>query len=88
LELKNVKDRTLILIHPANSALKELKGCIAPVFEITGEGQGVLSRKAKKKLINEVEKHFKKNDEISLTIKKGNYEIRGEDIKKPTPNFF
>lgn len=44
--LEGVKDRALILIHPANDALKELKGCIAPVTKITGEGKGILSRLA------------------------------------------
>lgn len=46
LELKNVLDRSFILIHPANNALKELKGCIAPVTKITGAGTGISSRKA------------------------------------------
>ena len=38
--VKDVPDRVLILIHPANDALKELKGCIAPVFILTEEGKG------------------------------------------------
>ena len=40
----DVKDREDILIHPANNALKELEGCIAPVTELTGEGEGSDSR--------------------------------------------
>lgn len=44
--LKDVKDRDLILIHPANDALRELKGCIAPVTKLTGEGKGIASRLA------------------------------------------
>lgn len=44
--LTDVKDRSLILIHPANNALKELMGCIAPVTAITGEGTGHSSKKA------------------------------------------
>ena len=44
--LSGVKDRNFILIHPANDALKELKGCIAPVTDITGAGKGQGSRKA------------------------------------------
>ncbi len=31
LMLKGVKNRRLILVHPANNAPKELEGCIAPV---------------------------------------------------------
>lgn len=50
LELTNVKNRSLILIHPANNALKELNGCIAPVTQLTGEGRGNESRKAFEKL--------------------------------------
>lgn len=46
LELCEVKGRKHILIHPANNALKELKGCIAPVLQLTGDGLGVRSRKA------------------------------------------
>lgn len=44
--VEQVKDRSCILVHPANNALKELKGCIAPVSSLTGEGQGLASRKA------------------------------------------
>ena len=45
LELIEVKNRSLILFHPANNALKELNGCIAPVTKISGAGLGLLSRK-------------------------------------------
>lgn len=44
--LLHVPDRSHILIHPANNALKELQGCIAPVTKITGMGVGIESRKA------------------------------------------
>ncbi|MEO8771518.1 MAG: DUF5675 family protein [Ferruginibacter sp.] len=50
--LDDVKDRDLILIHPANDALKELKGCIAPVTTLTGEGKGNNSKMAFDKLKN------------------------------------
>ena len=43
-EIMHVPDRALILIHPANDALKELEGCIAPVTTLTGEGKGDNSR--------------------------------------------
>ncbi|MBK8669126.1 MAG: hypothetical protein IPN89_06540 [Saprospiraceae bacterium] len=32
LQINGVKDRSGILVHVANDALKELRGCIAPVF--------------------------------------------------------
>ena len=38
--VKDVPNRSLILIHPANDAAKELKGCIAPVTALTGNGKG------------------------------------------------
>lgn len=44
--LENVPDRSLILIHPANNALAELKGCIAPVSKLTAPGCGNASRAA------------------------------------------
>jgi len=44
--LLGVKGRSYILIHPANCALKELKGCIAPVTEHTAPGKGTKSRLA------------------------------------------
>lgn len=48
--VNQVPDRSLILFHPANNALKELRGCIAPVTNITGEGIGSQSIKAFDKL--------------------------------------
>ena len=48
--LEGVSKRDLILIHPANDALKELKGCIAPVLSFSGPGKGNQSRMALEKL--------------------------------------
>lgn len=42
--LLDVPFRYMIYIHPANDAQRELKGCIAPVTFITGEGKGSLSK--------------------------------------------
>ena len=50
LELVAVENRSLILIHPANNALRELNGCIAPVTKLSGPGLGLQSRKAFAKL--------------------------------------
>jgi hypothetical protein len=49
--LKDVPGRALILIHPANDALAELRGCIAPVSLLTGQGKGTGSRKAFSRLL-------------------------------------
>lgn len=46
LHLMNVPNRSLILIHPANNALAELKGCIAPVMVCTEAGMGMFSVRA------------------------------------------
>jgi hypothetical protein len=54
--LTGVPGRSLILIHPANNAVKELRGCIAPVSKHTGEGKGSGSRiafEALKKFISD-----------------------------------
>jgi hypothetical protein len=43
LQILNVPGREYILIHPADEALRELKGCIAPVRLLTGAGKGMCS---------------------------------------------
>lgn len=44
--IQDVPDRDYILVHPANDARTELKGCIAPVMQVTGGGKGLYSRLA------------------------------------------
>lgn len=39
-----VPNRDYILLHPANDASQELRGCIAPVMRLTGSDQGSHSR--------------------------------------------
>jgi hypothetical protein len=67
--LLNVKGREDILVHPANNAMKELKGCIAPVLKITGPGLGSDSRKACKKIYAKVFAALDKKEKVYLTIK-------------------
>ncbi len=67
--LQNVPDRKGILMHAANSALVELKGCIAPVNKHTGEGKGTKSKLALKKLLALVLEN-EESEKIYLTIKK------------------
>ena len=50
-----VPGRSGILMHPANNALKELKGCVAPVMAATGQGTGMDSRKATDKVFEAVQ---------------------------------
>ena len=69
LQLKNVKDRNLILIHPANDARKELKGCIAPVSILESPGKGFKSRIALENLMGLVFPVLDRNEQFLLTIK-------------------
>ena len=70
LHILDVPGREWILIHPANDALTELRGCIAPVSVHTGEGSGTLSRRAFEKLMNKVMGAFNKPEPLLLTITK------------------
>ena len=69
LEIMDVKNRSLILFHPANNALQELNGCIAPVTKLSGPGLGLMSRKAFAKLKNFVYPILDKNESVVLIIK-------------------
>ena len=46
LRIDKVKGRSGILMHVANDAQKELRGCIAPVFSSGGNGKGQHSKLA------------------------------------------
>ena len=72
--LKAVKGRSYILFHPANDALKELQGCIAPVTYLSGIGKGIYSRDAMQKLLSLVYQAKDRKESIFLTIKSQNYE--------------
>ncbi|HEY0040051.1 MAG TPA: DUF5675 family protein [Flavisolibacter sp.] len=69
IEITNVTDRSVILFHPANNALKELNGCIAPVTKISGAGLGLMSRKAFAKLKTLVYQELDKMETVSIIIK-------------------
>lgn len=68
LEIVNVKNRSLILFHPANNALRELKGCIAPVTKLSGPGLGLMSRKAFAKFKDLVYKALDKDESVALLV--------------------
>ncbi len=68
LEVLDVKNRSLILFHPANNALQELNGCIAPVTKLSGAGLGLMSRKAFAKLKNLVYKALDNKESVELII--------------------
>ena len=69
LEIVNVKNRSLILFHPANNAMRELKGCIAPVTKLSGPGLGLMSRKAFAKLKDLVYKALDNEESVALLVK-------------------
>ena len=75
LHIKNVYGRKWILFHPANNAQKELRGCIAPVSEITGEGKGIHSRRAMDILMIQIKSQKRKNEQLKIIIKKENYDL-------------
>ena len=63
-----VDNRSFILFHPANNALKELNGCIAPVTKLSGPGLGLLSRKAFEKLKDQVYKALDRKESVLLIV--------------------
>jgi len=69
IEVTNVTNRSLILIHPANNAQKELNGCIAPVTKISGAGLGLMSRKAFGKLMMLVYQELDRKQTVLIIIK-------------------
>lgn len=69
LYVENVPGRQWILIHAANDALKEIKGCIAPVSQLTGPGKGILSRVALQKIMAIVSPALQQHKPLFLIIK-------------------
>ena len=74
LQVMNVSGREYILIHPANDALQELKGCIAPVSFLTGVGKGLRSRLALESLTGLVYGALDRHESVFITIKSDPYE--------------
>jgi len=76
-EIVNVPNREAILIHPANNALKELRGCIAPVTEWgTSIGTGFESRAA----FNKLAEVIKKNKINTITISSSLFQLPSDTI--------
>ena len=68
-EVMDVPGREGILIHPANDALLELKGCIAPVTILVGENRGYYSREALADIVKFTRKYARADEPFFLTIK-------------------
>ena len=70
LQVSSVKGRSGILVHVANDAQKELRGCIAPVFSLIGNGRGQHSKLALGYVIENLKRSGEK--EHFLKISSGN----------------
>ncbi|MFV5685797.1 DUF5675 family protein [Flavobacterium sp. GB2R13] len=68
IEVVAVKNRSSILLHPANNAMKELKGCIATVTQFSGVGLGLQSRQAFAKVKNLVYEALEQSSIVSLIV--------------------
>lgn len=73
-QLIDVFDRDYILIHPANNALEELKGCIAPVVCHTGQGKGLHSKVALDQMSKIANLSLAKHGKLFLNIKSLHHE--------------
>jgi hypothetical protein len=82
--VKGVPNRSHILVHPANDALHELKGCIAPVTQLSGAGKGERSRLAMEKLCTLLFPVLDNKTALLITIKSENHEHHTE-ILSPHP---
>jgi Family of unknown function (DUF5675) len=72
--VQNVPGRSAILLHAANDALKEIRGCIAPVLELTGPGTGIMARTALARIVELVYPGLEKGNPIYLTIQSKRHE--------------
>jgi len=70
LQVNGVKGRSGILVHVANDAQKELRGCIAPVFSLSGNGKGQHSRLALIYIIENLKISGEKEHFIDIKSKK------------------
>ena len=71
LAMANVSGREGILIHPANDALTQLQGCIAPVTKCTAPGVGSYSRVALQRLKDLVYPVLDAGEEVWMVITEG-----------------
>ncbi len=84
LEVLDVYKRSTILFHPANNALEELEGCIAPVMHLTGIGTGIYSRFALEKLLSVIYQARDRNEKITININSNRYEYLRQIQKTDT----
>ena len=70
LRLDGVKGRSGILVHVANDAQKELRGCIAPVFSLSGNGKGQHSKLALGYVIENLKRSGEKEHYLKISSSK------------------
>ena len=68
IRIKDVPGRSGILIHAANDAETELRGCIAPVSQLSGIGKGLNSRLALNKVLLRLNAVLEGGGPVFLTI--------------------
>ena len=68
--INKVPNRDECLVHAANNAQLELKGCIAPVTTITGPGTGDRSKAVLIPLLDQAYAAIDKGELVWLTIQK------------------
>ncbi|MCB4800033.1 DUF5675 family protein [Neotamlana laminarinivorans] len=66
--VSEVKDRRLILIHAANDAQRDLRGCIAPVTVLSGIGKGYDSRPLLNRFVALCYQRFEQDLPVHLKI--------------------
>jgi len=76
--INDVEQRNYILMHAFNDAVKESKGCIAPVSILTGPGRGNNSRLALKKLLAVIYLALEKGNNVFITITSSRPSPKGE----------
>ncbi len=74
LEVIDVHKRNQILFHPANNAIEELNGGIAPVMHLTGIGTGIYSKYALDKLLSIIFQAKDRKETIIININSNRYE--------------
>lgn len=68
LMVTDVLNRQDILFHPANNAMDELQGCIAPVMVHTGEGKGLKSQVAMQQMMKIAGMSLQRKQDLFLLI--------------------
>ncbi|WP_228851450.1 DUF5675 family protein [Aegicerativicinus sediminis] len=72
--VRDVPGRNFILLHAANNAKQDLRGCIAPVHILNGIGKGLQSKEMLQRILSISHQAFEEKITVSLTILSTNYD--------------